>query len=166
MFCGSIKSSHSLNEVVRYEEYMTMFRSGRRIFSISAILMLITAALHTYGFFGPRPHTLAESEIYAVMAGFHLDLGSMHPSMLDVQLSLALTMTILYVAIGIICLLLASSSEISDTMIQRIGWVNFLWVTVSVVTYYHYQIPPPLMLSIIIDVFILAGLLLPSGKSS
>jgi len=145
---------------------ITMFRSGRRFFSAAAILMLVTAALHTFGFFAPHPLTPAESGIMSAMSNFREDMGSMHPSMADIYFSLAMAMTVTFFALGIISLVLASSNEISDAMIQRIGWINFLWVTAICIESYHYQIPPPLIFGIIIDIFVLAGLLLPSRKST
>jgi len=143
-----------------------MFRSGRRLFSTAALLMLITAGLHTFGFFGPRQHSQEEVAAYSAMENLTLHKGDAHPSFGDVYFSLAMAMSVTFMAIGVLNLVLASSNEVSDNLLKRIGWVNFLWVTAFCIESFHYQVPPPLISGIVIDVFILAGLLLPSPKSS
>jgi hypothetical protein len=142
-----------------------MFRSGRRSFTIAGILMLLLAAAHTLGFFGPHAMTPAETTLFAAMDSLKEDMGSMKPSIKDVYYCLALAMTVLYVALGTIMLVLSASNEVSDAILRRISWINLLWVTAFTVVGYHYQIPPPFISGIILDVAVLCHLFLPGGKS-
>ena len=126
--------------------------------------MLLLATAHTIGFFGPHPMTPAENTLFAAMGALKEDMGSMQPSIKDVYYCLALTMTVLYVALGVVMLALSANMEISDGFLRRISWVNLLWVTASAIVGYHYQIPPPFISGIILDVAVLCHLFLPGGS--
>jgi len=145
---------------------MTMFNSGRRWFTIVGFLMLLLAIAHTMGFFAPQPLTPAESSVFAAMDALKEDMGSMKPSIKDVYYCLALTMTVLYVALGMIMLVLSSSQEIHDGFLRRISWINFLWITAFTIVGYHYQIPPPFISGIILDVAVLCHIFLPGGSKA
>jgi len=143
-----------------------MFRSGRRCFTITGILMLLLAVAHTVGFFGPHDMTPAENTLFTAMGALKEDMGSMQPSIKDVYYCLALALTVLYVALGVIMLVLSASHEISDGFLRRISWINLLWVTAFTLVGYHYQIPPPFISGIILDVAVLCHLFLPGGNKS
>ena len=87
-----------------------IWQSGRRLFSSAGVLMLLTAVAHTAAHFLPSSGP-AEDQLIKAMGDFHLPIGfGMYPSMLDFQNAMVFTMTITFLALGVINLLLAGSS--------------------------------------------------------
>src|SRR6185503_14934009 len=103
---------------------------GRRLFSTSAILMLLTAAVHTAGNLAPVPLQPGEQEVIDAMKRLRTPMGmSMNPSLWDILRDLTFTMTITFFALGILNLALAASKEMPDRVLRRAGWINLAWVT-------------------------------------
>jgi hypothetical protein len=122
-----------------------MFRSGRRFFSIAAILMILTAVPHTLGFMmGPPP------EWKSVLA-LNAELGA-------VFWVLAFTMSITFVALGAINLVIAAVAD--DRVVRLANWANFAWVGAFGLLSVHYWVMPPLISAAVIEVFVLAAMVL------
>jgi hypothetical protein len=143
---------------------MAMWRSGRRLFSTAAILMILTAAAHTAGNLIPGDPDPAEQTVFAAMNAFHEPLGmGMNPSMHDIYSMLVFTMSITFSALGIMNLLLAASSQVPDALLRRASWVNAIWVGAFTLLAWKYRIPPPLISGALIETMVL-GALFASGK--
>lgn len=143
---------------------ITMWQPGRRLFSTAALLMILTAAAHTLGAVQPWPDGEAERRLIAEMRGYVVPMGmGMNPSMLDIYKDLSFTMSITLAALGVLNLVLASSRDATPRLLRNAGWVNALWVGAFLVLDYSYQLPPPLICSAAIELFVLLALFLPSG---
>ena len=67
-------------------------------------------------------------------------------------------MSITFTALGGIGLVLSSSRDVSDRVLQRVGWVNALWVGAFLILSWVYRVPPPLISAVLIEVFVVAAL--------
>src|SRR5436309_2649294 len=124
----------------------TMWRPGRRLFSTAAVLMLLTAGVHTAGNLASGLQDDAERQVFASMGNLRSPLGfGMSPSLKDIYWTLVFTMSITFAALGAINMLLAASTQISDSLLRRVAWANVLWVGVFLILAWIYQVPPPLI---------------------
>ena len=139
-----------------------MFRPGRRLFSVAAILLIAVAGLHTIGHFAPPPDGPALRAVEASMEGYRLELPlGMQPSVRDILNSLSLTMTVTVLLIGALDLLVARSAVAS---LQPFALANVVGVGALVALYGYHRISPPLVtLALVWVVFILA-LVLPERR--
>ncbi|HEY4089117.1 MAG TPA: hypothetical protein VGM43_24475 [Bryobacteraceae bacterium] len=134
-----------------------MYISRRGLLITSSILMLLGAAAHTVGNLLP-PSDPAVVGIYAAMRSSYPKLGmGMNPSMLDVHMLLVLTMTVTFAAIALLNLALVRA--ISDQALQRVVWINVIWVAVFTSICAFYQVPPPLISGVLIELPLAAALL-------
>jgi len=139
---------------------MSIWKPGRRLFSTAALLMILTAALHTIGNLSARPETGAEEKVFTDMGNLHFPLGmGMNPSLRDVYMDLVLTMSITFAALGLLNLAVAGVADASPEILRRMSWVNALWVGVFVILNVKYQIPPPLISGVVIELVVIASLL-------
>jgi hypothetical protein len=139
-----------------------MWQRGRRLFSSAAVLMILTAAAHTAGHFSPGSGP-DEERVISAMAGFHIPLGlGMNPSILQIYKNLSLTMTITFLAIGSLNLLLAASRDTSERLLLRVKLINVVWVGAFLILCVFYQVTPPLLSALIIEVLLLASLVMPT----
>ena len=134
-----------------------MFRSGRRMFSAASIALIVVAILHSIGSFAPGPVNPALEGIVAEMKAFRLPLGlGMQPSMFDIQQSLALTMGIMLLWLGLQNLAVARRDP-TGSFIRLLNVFSVLGVGALVAVYAFYRIPPPLItLSVVELLFVLA----------
>jgi len=131
-------------------------RPGRGWFLAGAILMLITATLHTAGQFGPTPPGL-ESAI-STMQQSRLAMGfGMVPSLFDIFQDLTFTMSVTFYALGLFNLLIALSADVTVPLQRRIALLNLGWIAAFIALCAYYQIPPPLICGIVMwPVFLMA----------
>ncbi len=136
------------------------FRRGRRLFSTAAVLLIVVAAAHTAGHVPllfpkhPLPGALG------TMAAERTPLGmGMAPSVLDIHLALVLTMSVTFVALGLLNLVVAAAGETAATTLRRLAWLDAAWVGALVALYAHYRIPPPLISAALVEVVLLSSLL-------
>jgi hypothetical protein len=140
--------------------------SPRLLLSVSAVAMLLVATLHTVGNLQP-PGDPSLSALFATMRGFRYNLGmGMNPSMFDVHMLLVLTMTVTFVGLGVLNLMLARARDISDGLLRRIIWINFLWVGASIALSWFYRVPPPLISGIIIELPLIGALVAGNSTKS
>jgi hypothetical protein len=138
---------------------ITVFRPGRRLFSTAAILMILTAAAHTAGNVAPRPPNPTEQKLIADMSSYRIPMGmGMNPSVNDIDRTLVFTMTITFAALGVLNLLLAASLDATDRLLLRVTWVNALWVAAFLILCVAYQVPPPLISAVVIEVAVVGSL--------
>jgi hypothetical protein len=133
--------------------------SSRRLLSIAAVLMLLTALLHTIGNLTANgdPGVI---NVENIMRNFRFTFGmGMNPSMFDVFMALVLIMTVTFIALGVLNLALAAAREMPDRLLRRIIWINLLWVAAFTALCWFYRIPPPLISGIVIELPLIAALL-------
>jgi hypothetical protein len=146
---------------------ITLWRPGRRLFSTAAVLMLLTAAAHTAGGLASRPENDFERQVFASMDSLKLPVGmGMNPSLLDAYGDLMFTMSVTTAGLGLLNLVIASSKDATDRLLRSIGWTNAIWVAGFLALSWHYQILPPVIFATIIEVFVLAGLLVPNRTNA
>ena len=140
-----------------------MFRSGRRLFSIASILLILTAVAHTLGHFSPEPTTPEFTNLKSTMQAYQIDMMGMKPSAHGILQSLSLTLTIMLLMLGLQNLLVAMVDE-SGKMIRRFALVNIIGVAALVAIYWYYRIPPPLVSFVIVEIVFLLAVLIPDRK--
>jgi len=139
---------------------MTIWRPGRRLFTVAAMLMILTAAAHTAGILKEGPVDPAEQRVLAAMEEFHIDMGmGMNPSARDIFQSLTITMSITLAALGLLNLLVAGSAAVPDAILRRVSWVNLIWVGAFVALNWAYRLPPPLISGLLIEAAVVGALL-------
>jgi hypothetical protein len=121
-----------------------MFRPGRRLFSIAAVLMILMAAAHTFGILAPAPE---RDSVLAVNADVRIGFWAF-----------AFLGSITFAALGAINLVIAAVGD--DRVIRATSWVNFVWVAAFGVLCFHYWIPPPLILACAIELCVIGGIVL------
>jgi hypothetical protein len=139
--------------------------SPRRLLSISAVLMLLTAFAHTTGNLMPSDPSLIDAETR--MRGYRFDFGlGMSPSMFDVFMLLVLIMTVTFIAFGVLNLALANARDFPDRLLRPIVWINVVWVAVFIALCWFYRAPPPLISGVVIEIPLMAALLVRNPGSS
>lgn len=122
-----------------------MFRSGRRLFSIASLFVLLVAAAHTSGVFA-EPTDARGMDLVASMKDYRLELGLMRPSVLDVQRSLALTMSVFLFGLGVLNLAIAHRDAwVRAGVLPFLSAFNTAWMAALALLYLVYQVPPPLI---------------------
>jgi len=132
--------------------------TSRRLLSVSAILMLLTAIAHTAGNVTPNtdPSVVALQDR---MKSHHFALGlGMTPSMFDAFMLLVLIMTVTFTAFGALNLVLAAARDLPDRLLRLVIRINAAWVAVFIGLCWFYRVPPPLISGIIIEIPLVAAL--------
>lgn len=143
-----------------------MWRPGRRMFTVACILILITAALHTMGNALSRRMGEAQNKVMDVMQSSRLPMGmGMEPSFYDVFRAVTFTMSITFLALGVIGLMLTGSQSVSSGVIRRMTWFYLLWNGAFTVLCYSYRVAPPLICGVLIEATLVIALL-TSAKST
>jgi hypothetical protein len=143
---------------------MEQMKRQRRLLMVSAVLMLLCAAVHTVGNMAPKTDP-AEVELFRTMAAFHYPMGfGMNPSMEDAFFTLVLVMTVTFVALGVLNLALAVEPDITPRFLRRVIVINAIWVAAFTALSFFYRIPPPLISGIVIEIPLLIALILPGSE--
>jgi hypothetical protein len=140
--------------------------SPRLLLSVSAIVMLLVAILHTIGNLQP-PGDPSLGALFDAMRAFRYNLGmGMNPSMSDVHMLLVLTMTVAFTGLGLLNLALAATRDLPSRLLRRVVLINALWVGAWIVMCWFYRVPPPLISGIIIELPLIGALLVGNPGSS
>jgi len=93
-------------------------------------------------------------ELVESMKAYRFELGfGMNPSLFDVQISLALTMTIFLVFLGVLNLVVAGREDWIDAgMLRFFAAANAVCMWVLALLYLVYRIPPPLISFVVLGV--------------
>lgn len=130
-----------------------MFRSGRRLFSTAALLMILTAVVHTTAFLANAAKTQAS-------------LAPLDETLRAVFWSLAFTMSITFAGLGAMSLVVAAS-DAPDRLLRALGWVNFVWMGAVIILNIPLNVQPPIVFGVLVEVFVLADLIVkPKARSS
>ena len=131
--------------------------SSRRLLSISAVLMLLTAIAHTAGFMSSGGDQ-AEKGVEDAMRAFRFPAGpGMNPSMYDVYFMLVLMMALAFTAFGILNLMVAAAPDLSARLLRRIIRIDALWVAAFIALGAFYRIPPSPIPGIVIEIPLIAA---------
>lgn len=146
--------------------FKKIFRPGCRLFAIGSILMLLTAAAHTAGQFAPAPNDAALNSVLSAMQGYKLDMGmGMKPSIEEVYYSLAFTMSILLLFLGVQNLVSIYLAGDSAKLMRSLTAINLLCVVAQVILNWHYRIPPPLISFVLISLVFALSLAMPNKSN-
>jgi hypothetical protein len=128
---------------------MTIFTTGRRLFTTASIAVILVAAAHTAGHLAPNPALEADPEftrLLTVINGYHATLGmGMNPSFHDIHMGLVFTMTISLLSLGMLGLVFAADRTVSPNQLTKIAGIAAATTALMTGVYYVYQVPPPLV---------------------
>jgi hypothetical protein len=145
--------------------FKKIFRPGCRLFAVGSILMLLTAAAHTAGQFATAPNDAALSSVLAAMQGYKLDMGmGMKPSVEEIYYSLAFTMSLLLLFLGVQNLVSIYLAGDSAKLMRSLTMINLLCVVAQVALNWHYRIPPPLISFALISFVFALSLAMPNKR--
>ena len=139
-----------------------IFKSGNRLFAAGSVGLIIVALLHGIGNFAPPPADPALNAVIDAMRGYHFDLGlGMRPSLMDIDTSLSITMSIMLLFVGIQNLVTLRVAGDSAKLTRSLCLVNAIFAGALVVLYAVYRIPPPLVTLGVVEVLFLLALIPP-----
>ena len=139
---------------------VAIWKPGRRVFTLAAVLMVLMAAAHTAGFLVAAPMTPLEVKLFADMEAMRNPLGlGMSPSFLEIYFGLAFTLSVAMAGLGVMNLVLAAIPETPGRVLRAVAWVNALWVGTFVILSWIYRIPPPLISGVIVGIAVAASLI-------
>ena len=136
-----------------------MTQPGRRLYLSGSIAMILVAGLHTVGQFAPPPPDGEFTTLLGMRRAVHIDLGlGMRPSMYEVHRSLAFTMSVTLVAIGLFGVMIARAEDPVGRMLRRAIVLSTLATGILVAIFAAYRIPPPLLTLAVVELLFLAAL--------
>ncbi|MFN8003034.1 MAG: hypothetical protein U0X75_18695 [Acidobacteriota bacterium] len=143
-----------------------MFRPGRRLFSIAAICLVLTAAAHTMGHFQPPPTDAATTNLLTTIENYKISLGlGMNPSYRNITDSLSLFMSIALLFWGVQNLLLAKLDH-EGRILRSLTLLNIVWVGAVAILFWRFQILPAVISMIVTEAFLVLSWLLPAPRKT
>ena len=123
---------------------MILFTNGRRLYSTASILTILVAGMHTIGNLQPTPPEF--EGVIAAMRGAPVPMGmGMTPSIYDIYWSLILGMSVYIAGIGVLGLVLASSTDASMKVLSRSAAMFAVICAGVTAVCWIAQVPPPLI---------------------
>lgn len=123
-----------------------MFTKGRRWLSIASLAMVLVAGLHTAGQFASQPEGSAFATALAGMQAARVPMGAgMEPSVFDLFRSLAFTMSVTVVALGVLGLAVAADREAPARLLWRVSLLLALVSLALSALFFAYRVTPPLV---------------------
>src|SRR4051812_19289868 len=146
---------------------MTLFRRGRRLFSVACLATILVAVLHTVGnTLSDTPTDAAYVVLDSAMHGYRVPLGiGMNPSIFDIYRPLVFPMSISVAAMGVLGLVVAASTESSTALIARVATVEAISCGALTILSAIYQVPPPLI-SFTVVTLLFAGAVIIARNAS
>ena len=142
-----------------------MFKKGARLFSTAIVLLFVVAVLHTMGVFN-EPADEGGLQLVAAMQADAVDVGAgMRPSVYDIQMGLALTMTVFLVFLGILDAVILYSSP-TALLLRRAALVNAGCMWALVILYWVFQIFPPFISFVVVGLLFTIAYLRPHGNEA
>lgn len=136
-----------------------MDRPGRRTFIVASVFLFLVGVLHTIGHFAATPADPALQAIESSLRAYRFPLGlGMSPSLMDIQDSLSLTMSISLLWLGLLGIFVGWS-DASPQVLRRMTFVNLAGCAGLVLLYARYRIPPPLVSLALVEVMFVLSLL-------
>jgi len=123
---------------------MILFTKGRRLYTAASIMTIVVAALHTFGNLQPDP---PEYEgVLTAMRGALVPMGiGMNPSIYDIWWSLAFGMSVFIAGLGILGLVLASTTDASMKVLSRSAAMFAVICAGVTAVCWIARVPPPLI---------------------
>lgn len=143
-----------------------MKRPGRRTFVVASVFLFLVGCLHTFGHVAYKTTDPAIIAIENTLRSQRMPLGfGMAPSLMDLQNSLSLTMSVTVLWLGLMGVLIGLS-DASVQVLRRMTLVNIAGCAALMLLYMHYRIPPPFVSLALVEVmFALALIRQALGKT-
>ncbi|HYV05162.1 MAG TPA: hypothetical protein VFB82_11275 [Blastocatellia bacterium] len=144
-----------------------IFKRGNKLFAAGSIGLIIVALLHGLGNFAPPPADPALNAVVDAMRGYHFDLGlGMRPSLMDIDTSLSITMSIMLLFVGIQNLVTLRVAGDAGSLVRSLILVNSIFVGAMVMLFAVCRIPPPLVTLGVVEILFLLALFFPHKQPS
>jgi hypothetical protein len=138
---------------------IAIWKPGRRLFSTAAILMILTATVHTMGMLLAKPSNPDEEKLFDTMRSVHFPMGlGMTPSMFAIYQDLSFTMSITFAALGLMNLILAASPDSSIRLLRKVAWINAAWLAAFLMLNASLGVPPSLISAVVIGLAVAGSL--------
>ena len=128
---------------------MTLFTTGRRLFTVASTAVILVSAAHTAGHLAPNPEFESDPEFVRLIAAidsYHAPLGmGMNPSFHDIHNSLVFTMSVSLLSLGVIGLLFAADRKITSATLTKFAVLAAGTAAAMTGVFWLYRIPPPLV---------------------
>ena len=136
-----------------------MNRPGRRTFVVASVFLMLVGVLHSLGHFMPQPADPALAAIEASLRAYHYPLGlGFSPSLMDIQDSLSLTMSIALLWLGLMGTLVGLS-DASPQVLRRMTFMNLAGCAGLMALFAYYRIPPPFVSVALVEVMFALSLI-------
>jgi hypothetical protein len=123
------------------------------------VLLLLVGVLHTLGHFSYKPTDPELLAIRETLRAQHMPMGmGMSPSLLAIENSLTLTMSVTLLWLGLLGILVGTS-DASPQVLRRMTIMNVGGCGGLVLLYAHYRIPPPLVSLALVEIVFVLSLL-------
>ncbi len=127
-----------------------MLKRAISFFRIGASLQIVTAALHMIGHFSARePANDTEAQLLHLMENYHLDVGGVERSMMDLFQGFSLTFAALLLYVALLNLLLVGHLRTNAKSFRMATLVNLVLTAILVVvSALTFPIPPTVLFAL------------------
>lgn len=137
-------------------------RLRKWIVGAGGVLLVLTAVLHAFGH--TQKPSAEHQALEAQMAAYRLPFGTGNdPTMLDAMHMLSWTMSLAFLAIGLMVLGIIAMAETPDRLLRRVAWMNALWLAVFAGLSCYFRLPPPAILGAV-SALVFAAALVPRAR--
>jgi hypothetical protein len=142
-------------------------KRGQRLFVAASVGILVVAVLHTVGHFSAEAPDTAGQAVLNAMASYEMDGGlGQQPSLLAIQKSLSLTMTVLLVGIGLINLSIVAIAGDVPGVLRRLTLLCLVIVGALVALYGWYRVTAPFVTFFAVELLFIASLMVQRGADA
>ena len=136
----------------------------RWLTGVGGVLLMLTAGAHAIGSSQAAPDEPGR-QLEAQMRAYRIPFGTDNdPTMMDAFNSISHTMTITFVAFGLLSILIAWSGKLSDGLLRGAALINTLWCAAFAALSWHYHLPPPAICGAVCAAAFLAAAFAPGPK--
>lgn len=140
-----------------------MFKKGNRLFSAATLTVFLVAGLHTLGIFR-QPSAPDEVNVIQEMKNCRFEGMGMNWSIHDVLISLALTMTVFLIFIGLVNLYIMYAVP-SPVVRRHITLIDAAFMWIVAILYGAFRIPPPFVSFVLLGILFTVSFFLPTIQS-
>ena len=128
-----------------------LFLKGRRLYTTASTLTIVVAAIHTFG--NTQPYPPEYEGVLTAMRGALFPMGmGMSPSIYDFYWSFVFGISVLLGGLGVLGLVLASTTDASTKVLSRSAAVFAVICAGQAVILWVAKIPPPLVFFVVLTV--------------